>query len=163
MVQKLAARVAALEQKLNSMPSAVSTTAVVGAPVPSQEGPPSPPPQAASAAANTPATPSTTPDFLAGTTLNLMLDGYYAYNFNRPIGRVNLLRAYDVSSNSFSLNQATVVIERTPDLKLTAAMACESICSMARQRKPRREILRTSCGRRFTGLCGRYMGPMSSR
>ena len=116
-VQKLAARVSALEQKLNSMPSGVATTAVVGAPAPSQEGPPSPPPQAASVAANTPATPSTTPDFLASTTFNLMLDGYYAYNFNRPIGRVNLLRAYDVSSNSFSLNQATVIIERAPDLK----------------------------------------------
>jgi len=54
-------------------------------------------------------------DFLQGTTLNLTFDGYYAYNFNRPVGRVNLLRAYDVSSNSFSLNQATVVLERAPD------------------------------------------------
>ncbi len=57
-------------------------------------------------------------DFLQGTTLNLMLDGYYAYNFNRPVGRVNLLRAYDVSSNSFSLNQATIVLERAPDASL---------------------------------------------
>lgn len=54
-------------------------------------------------------------DFLQGTTLNLLLDGYYEYNFNRPAGRVNLLRAYDVSSNSFSLNQATVILERAPD------------------------------------------------
>ncbi|MBZ5527657.1 MAG: porin [Acidobacteriia bacterium] len=54
-------------------------------------------------------------DFLQGATLNLTIDGYYAYNFNRPIGRVNLLRPYDVSSNSFSLNQATVILERAAD------------------------------------------------
>lgn len=55
-------------------------------------------------------------DFFHGTTINGSLDGYYAYNFNQPIGRVNLLRAYDVSSNSFSLNQANLIIERAPDL-----------------------------------------------
>jgi hypothetical protein len=54
-------------------------------------------------------------DFLKDTTLNLTFDGYYGYNFNRPIGRVNLLRAYDVSSNSFSISQATVILERAPD------------------------------------------------
>jgi hypothetical protein len=53
---------------------------------------------------------------LQGTTINLTLDGYYGYNFNAPVGRVNLLRAYDVSSNSFSLNQATVIFERAPDV-----------------------------------------------
>lgn len=55
-------------------------------------------------------------DFLRDTTLNLTFDGYYGYNFNRPVGRVNLLRAYDVSSNSFSLNQATVILEKAPDV-----------------------------------------------
>lgn len=55
-------------------------------------------------------------DFLRDTTVNVLLDGYYGYNFNNPIGRVNLLRAYDVLSNSFSLNQAAVVLERAPDL-----------------------------------------------
>ena len=35
-------------------------------------------------------------DFLRGTTINLALDTYYEYNFNHPVGRVNLLRAYDV-------------------------------------------------------------------
>jgi hypothetical protein len=49
-----------------------------------------------------------------GTTLNFGIDGYYGYNFNAPIGRVNLLRAYDVSSNSFSLNQASFVVEHLP-------------------------------------------------
>ena len=54
-------------------------------------------------------------DYLHGTTVNLLFDGYYGYNFNSPIGRDNLLRAYDVSSNSFSLNQAAVVLENAPD------------------------------------------------
>lgn len=54
--------------------------------------------------------------FFRGTSINGALDGYYGYNFNQPMGRVNLLRAYDVSSNSFSLNQANLVIERAPDL-----------------------------------------------
>lgn len=55
-------------------------------------------------------------DFFRDTTFNVTFDGYYSYNLNRPIGRVNLLRAYDVLSNSFSLNQATVVIERVPNV-----------------------------------------------
>ena len=53
-------------------------------------------------------------EFFRGTTINVGLDGYYGYNFNEPIGRVNLLRAYDVSSNSFSLNQASLILERLP-------------------------------------------------
>lgn len=56
-------------------------------------------------------------DFLRGTTINLALDGYYAYNFNRPVGRVNLLRTYDVLSNEFSLNQAAVVFDHPPDVE----------------------------------------------
>jgi hypothetical protein len=55
-------------------------------------------------------------DFFRETTINVALDGYYAYNFNNPVGRVNLLRAYDVLSNEFSLNQASVVIEHPPDV-----------------------------------------------
>lgn len=55
-------------------------------------------------------------NYFRGTTVNGAVDGYYGYNFNQPIGRVNLLRAYDVSSNSFSLNQANLIIERAPDL-----------------------------------------------
>jgi hypothetical protein len=52
------------------------------------------------------------------TTINLALDTYYAYNFNHPVGRVNLLRAYDVLSNEFSLNQASVILEHAPDLSV---------------------------------------------
>jgi hypothetical protein len=55
-------------------------------------------------------------DFLHDTTLNVSLDTYYAYNFNDPVGRVNVLRAYDVLSNEFSLNQASIVLEHAPDL-----------------------------------------------
>jgi uncharacterized small protein (DUF1192 family) len=53
--------------------------------------------------------------FFRDTTINMSLDGYYAYNFNNPVGRVNLLRAYDVLSNEFSLNQASVVVDHPPD------------------------------------------------
>jgi hypothetical protein len=48
----------------------------------------------------------------AGVTINGVLDGYYEYNLNSPVGRANELRAYDVSSNSFSVNQADLIIER---------------------------------------------------
>jgi hypothetical protein len=74
--------------------------------------------KSAAPAAEAPATDKDSPSlpgFLAGTTLNFNLDGYYEYNSNHPIGRVNLLRAYDPLSNSFSLNQAGIVIERAPD------------------------------------------------
>jgi Putative beta-barrel porin-2, OmpL-like. bbp2 len=54
-------------------------------------------------------------DLLHGTTINLYFDGYYGYNFNEPIGRVNRLRAYDVSSNAFSLSQADLILENAPD------------------------------------------------
>jgi hypothetical protein len=49
------------------------------------------------------------------TTINLGLDMYYDYNFNDPVGRVNLLRAYDVLSNEFSLNQASLIFDHPPD------------------------------------------------
>ncbi len=55
-------------------------------------------------------------DFLRNATINFTLDTYYGYNFNRPAGRVNLLRAYDVTSNSFSLHQATIIIEQAPNV-----------------------------------------------
>ncbi len=61
-------------------------------------------------------TPADAPtlSFFRGTTISAGVDGYYGYNFNDPVGRVNLLRAYDVSSNSFSLNQVSVIVERVP-------------------------------------------------
>lgn len=53
-------------------------------------------------------------NLLRGTTFSFGFDGYYGYNFNAPIGRVNLLRAYDVSSNSFSINQVDLIAEHLP-------------------------------------------------
>jgi hypothetical protein len=53
---------------------------------------------------------------LTGTTMNLYFDGYYGWNFNRPVGRVNLLRANDVLSNNFTLNQVGLIMERAPDV-----------------------------------------------
>ena len=51
-----------------------------------------------------------------GATLNYLFDGYYGYNFNHPLGRVNYLRAYDVLSNAFSINQTGVVFALDPDV-----------------------------------------------
>ena len=56
-------------------------------------------------------------DYLHGATLNFALDEYYSFNFNKPVGRVNALRAYDVLSNNISLNQADLVFERAPDVE----------------------------------------------
>ena len=66
------------------------------------------------AAASAGAAP-TTADAFKGLTINATLDSYFAYNANDPIGRVNYLRAYDVSSNTFSLNQAAIILESAPD------------------------------------------------
>src|SRR5438309_394195 len=44
-------------------------------------------------------------DYLHDLKFGAVLDTYYGFNFNRPLGRVNLLRAYDITSNSFSLSQ----------------------------------------------------------
>jgi hypothetical protein len=53
---------------------------------------------------------------LPGTTLNFYFDGHYGWNFNQPVGRVNLLRANDVLSNNFTLNQVGLILERAPDV-----------------------------------------------
>ncbi len=55
-------------------------------------------------------------DYLQDVKVGVALDTYYAFNFNRPIGRVNLLRAYDVLSNNFSLNQANAILESVPNV-----------------------------------------------
>jgi hypothetical protein len=51
-----------------------------------------------------------------GATLNYAFDGYYDYDFKHPIGRVQYLRAYDVLSNAFSINQADIVLALDPDV-----------------------------------------------
>jgi hypothetical protein len=97
-IQKLEQRLAALEAKLGAAPAQAASPASVQATEP-QTAPPDP----------------GLPSLLRDTTFNMTLDGYYGYNFNRPVGRINLLRAYDVLSNSLSLNQAAIVVERAPD------------------------------------------------
>ena len=127
-VQSLLTRVTELENELKQrQPSSMESTE--GNPAVSIAAPP-----AATATVTT--TPATAPaqnvslevakeqtiaedrrilDYLHGATLNFGLDEYYGYNFNRPVGRVNALRAYDVLSNNISLNQASMVFERAPD------------------------------------------------
>lgn len=109
LVQKLQSRVDDLEGKLQAS-ARISTPPPE--PVLRSQAQPS------NVTATEPQTANTPPNLfgLEGTTLNLLLDGYYQNNFNRPIGRDNLLRAYDVSSNSFGLNQAGLVLENAPDV-----------------------------------------------
>ena len=72
-----------------------------------------PPQQVTPAPSSASQLPTTLP---GGATLNYYVDGYFANNFNNPVGRVNDLRAYDVLSRTFSINQAAVIFERDPDL-----------------------------------------------
>jgi hypothetical protein len=72
-------------------------------------------PQAAGAA-GTPVLSALPTQLPGGATLNYAFDGYYEYDFNQPIGRVEYLRAYDVLSNAFSINQADVIFALDPDV-----------------------------------------------
>ena len=80
------------------------------APTPVQE------PTGQSASSNPPAAAPAASFLPAGATLNYYFDGYFEYNFNNPTGRVNDLRAYDVLSRVFSINQADLVVDLDPDL-----------------------------------------------
>jgi putative OmpL-like beta-barrel porin-2 len=111
-IEQLEKRLAVLEAKDQPPASAQATAPVQAAAV--QEPPPSVA-EKAQPAPPLPAEPNKLLDLLHGTTINFLLDTYYEYNFNDPIGRVNYLRAFDVSSNAFSLNQADLVIENAPD------------------------------------------------
>src|SRR4029079_14797533 len=73
-------------------------------------------PLASPPAVDPPASPQNTAglDDVPGLTLGSSLDTYYGYNFNQPVGRVNLLRAYDVLSNNFTISQAGLVLEAAP-------------------------------------------------
>jgi putative OmpL-like beta-barrel porin-2 len=108
LIERLEARVNQLEAEKSAAMAATATETPVAA--------------APSAAPNTKQTGAVPDgdrkvlDFFRDTTISGTVDGYYGYNFNRPVGRVNLLRAYDVASNSFSLNQAAISIERPPNI-----------------------------------------------
>ena len=95
-IEKLEQRIAALEQRAAPPPAAAANLA--------------PEPRPAAAPAQDPAIAQ------PGATLTVNFDGYYGYNFNRPVGGFNALRAYDVSANSFAINQAGLIFERLPDV-----------------------------------------------
>jgi hypothetical protein len=111
-VQDLRSLVRKLEHRIDELEAGSSAPAagsVASNPTPA-------PPQVAPAPAAATASSPSGNGILQGATINAMLDGYYEYNANNPIGRVNYLRAYDVSSNSFSLNQADLLLESAADL-----------------------------------------------
>lgn len=114
--QDLRQRVQTLETEVAEMKAIVKQLQPASTLQPGAAAKVQPDPQPAPASATLTTQQRSTLDFLSGTTFNVALDGYYAYNFNAPIGRVNYLRAYDVLSNNFSLNQADFVVERAPDL-----------------------------------------------
>ncbi len=105
-------------------------------------------------------------NFTRGVSLNFMLDGYYDYNFNNPIGRVNRLRAYDVLSNAFSLNQADVIFDNAPDpanhkrwglrLDLQFGQATETLQGNAAN-EPRPEVYRN-----IFQAYGTYIAPVGN-
>ena len=53
---------------------------------------------------------------LASVKLGVTLEGYYQYNWNRPPDRNLILRAYDTRANTFSIQQAAIVIDAAPDV-----------------------------------------------
>ena len=137
---RIAARLDALEGVEPGSSAAVTATPAPVVPVPPTAtvaappsgGPPTSPgptpaPVTAAGTAAQPTSPttqgSTSPvaavlpaNLPGGATLNYAFDGYYEYDFNQPPGRVNDLRAYDVLSNTFSINQADVIFDLDPDL-----------------------------------------------
>lgn len=135
MVLKLEARVSALEQQNAALRGSPAMSAE-GQPIVAASGPdaaaallraaadlrggtpagPAPVQSAPATEAQTHAAPPVPTNLPGGATLNYMLDGYYEYNFNHPIGGVNDLRAYDVLSNAFSINQADIILDLDPDL-----------------------------------------------
>lgn len=127
LVANLESRVATLEQQnrqLRAVPTVVGSTgpeaaAALASATSELKAPVSAEHQEVATAGSVPANPVTSPlpgTLPGGATLNYYLDGYYEYNFNNPVGRVNDLRAYDVLSNTFSLNQADFIFALDPDV-----------------------------------------------
>lgn len=103
-------KITALEERLTALEKQWGEAAAAGGPIP-------PASRATSAVAeqSVPAPAESTTDakhsWLKDTTLSFYFDGHYAWNPNRPLGRGNLLRAYDTIANNFSINQTGMVIE----------------------------------------------------
>jgi Putative beta-barrel porin-2, OmpL-like. bbp2 len=110
--RELLNRIDSLEKRLADVEAKLSLLA--GAP-PIAKTPETPPPAPPAVIANE--AEAGVNGFFRDTTLSATVDGYYEYNFNHPADRLNQLRGFDQSSNSFSLNQATIVLERTPNIE----------------------------------------------
>ncbi len=109
LVEKLQARVDELEKKSAAGTPTVQTPLPATATGPAEVS-------STAAAAPQPQTAAPAPNTVpAGPTINFYLDAYYGYNFNQPIGRANELRAFDVLSNAFSINQTGVIFEDAAD------------------------------------------------
>ena len=78
----------------------------------SPQSEPAPPPAPQEAAAATQAAPAQ--EWWRDITFGTTLEGYYQFNFNEPADRVSVLRAYDARTNSFTLQQAAIVIDAAP-------------------------------------------------
>jgi hypothetical protein len=115
-IENLEQRIGALEAQPTSAAAPSQPSAVAGSGKGAQGAGAEASLSPSSPATNAPSSKTNPLAFTDGTTLNFSLDGYYGYNFNHPVGRVNHLRANDPLSDSFSLNQAVVMIERTPDV-----------------------------------------------
>ncbi|HEX2452390.1 MAG TPA: outer membrane beta-barrel protein [Vicinamibacterales bacterium] len=62
-----------------------------------------------------PAPPAEDESVWSNITFGATLEGYYQYDWNKPSDRVIPLRAYDTRSNSFSIQQAALVVDAPPD------------------------------------------------
>jgi outer membrane murein-binding lipoprotein Lpp len=142
MVHELSARVAALEAaerhrrepsesaaasgEASSGVNGISSSTTMGSALPSPASAREPQPAAEAASVQPSTTAAAAPQqektavvpaqLPGGATLNYFFDGYYGYDFNHPLGRVQYLRAYDVLSNAFSINQAGLVLALDPDV-----------------------------------------------
>jgi hypothetical protein len=62
------------------------------------------------------ASPPSDDDVWSRVKFGATLEAYYEYDWNKPPDRVIPLRAYDTRSNSFSIQQAALVVDAPPDV-----------------------------------------------
>lgn len=91
------------------------------------------------------------------------LEGYYQYNWNRPLDRVNLLRAYDTRANVFSLQQAAVVVESVPAVDAGRRFGARIDLQFGQATATVQAARPTSRGPMRIGTSGKPTGRMSSR
>ena len=110
-----------MERRLRSLAAvcfAFVSTAVSSASAQSAPEQPSEPAEAQPSGAQPPAagaTPAPANEW-ANVKFGATFEGYYQYNWNRPPDRTLVLRAYDTRSNTFSIQQAALVVDAAPDV-----------------------------------------------